>query len=152
MRGGLFLGGEEAGAFQRDVDVAPGQFLRVADGGDADRAAADVDGVAGNGDGARELAVDGVIANEMRIGLDRAEVVDGNDFDVGAAGLDDGAQHVAADAAKTVDGNFHSHFGSLPMDELCEVRRGRGAAPWGNQASLASAAATTASGVMPKCL
>jgi hypothetical protein len=71
----------------------------------------------------------------MRIGLDRAEVVDGDDFDVGAAGFDDGAEHVAADAAKTVDGNFHSHFGSLPMDNLF-AKSGRGE---GGRARRASA-------------
>jgi hypothetical protein len=35
MRAGLFLRREDAGAFQRDVNVAPGQFLRIADGSDA---------------------------------------------------------------------------------------------------------------------
>ena len=33
------------------------------------------------------------------------EIVDGDHLDVLALGLDDGAQHVAADAAKSVDGN-----------------------------------------------
>ncbi len=42
----LLLGREDAGAFERDVDVLPGQLGRVALGGDADRAVADVDRVA----------------------------------------------------------------------------------------------------------
>ncbi len=61
--------------------------------------------------------MDRVITQQVRVGLDRAEVVDGNDFDVGAAGFDDGAQNVAADATKTVDGNFNSHMDiSNPVD------------------------------------
>ncbi|MNU11784.1 hypothetical protein D3C72_2599110 [compost metagenome] len=59
--------------------------------------------------------MDRIETQEMRVGLDRAEVVDGNDFDILAAGFNDGAQHVAADAAKTVNGDFHCHIGSLPV-------------------------------------
>ena len=55
-----------------------------------------------------------VVAQQMRVGLDRAEIVDGDDLDVLAAGLDDGAQDVAADAAESVDGNPNGHV-SLPF-------------------------------------
>jgi hypothetical protein len=41
----------------------------------------------------------------VRIGLDGAEVVDGDNGDVLALAFDNGAQNVAADAAKPVDGN-----------------------------------------------
>ncbi len=43
--GGLVAIGEDAGAFERDVDlqVLPGEFPGIADRGDADRPAADVD-------------------------------------------------------------------------------------------------------------
>ena len=51
----------------------------------------------------------GVVAQQMRVGLDRAEIVDADDLDVVAAGFDDGAQHVAADAAESVDGNANRH-------------------------------------------
>ncbi len=51
-----------------------------------------------------------VEAQQVRIGFHRAEIVDGNHFDIGAAGLDDGAQDVAADAAKTVDGDANCHL------------------------------------------
>ena len=44
--------------------------------------------------------MDGVVAEEVGVGLDRAEVVDRHDLDVVALGLDDGAQHVAPDAAE----------------------------------------------------
>jgi hypothetical protein len=76
---------------------------------DLDGTAAGVDRIALDGDLAGKAAMHAVIAHQMRIGLDRAEIVDRDDFDVGAAGFVDRAQHVAADAAKTVDGNFHSH-------------------------------------------
>jgi hypothetical protein len=45
----------------------------------------------------------------MRVGLDRAEVVDADHFDVGALRFRDGAQHVAADAAESVDRNPDRH-------------------------------------------
>ena len=37
------------------------------------------------------------------------QIVDGNDFDVFAPTLENRAQHVAANAAKTVDRDLHSH-------------------------------------------
>ncbi len=67
----------------------------------------------------------------MGVGLDRAEIVDRDDLDVVAARFDDGAQHVAADAAEAVDGDFGGHW-AFPL-----LMR-----------SLARAA--TASAVMPK--
>ena len=51
----------------------------------------------------REAAVHAVEAQQVGVGLDRAEIVDRHDLDVVAAGFDDGAQHVAADAAEPVD-------------------------------------------------
>ena len=77
--------------------------------GDLDRAVADADGVALDRHLAGEAAVHGVEAQQVRVGLDRAEIVDGDDLDVLAAGLDDGAQHVAADAAEPVDGDPDGH-------------------------------------------
>ncbi len=53
--------------------------------------------------------MDGIVAQQVSIGLDRAEIVDRDDFDVGAARLDDGTENVAADAAEAVDGNLDSH-------------------------------------------
>ena len=111
MGRGFFLGGEDAGAFERDVDAHGGvrQVGRIAFCGHLDRAAAYIDGVAGNGHGVRETAMDAVEAQQMRIGFDRAEIVDGNDFDIGTTGFDDGAQDVAADAAKAIDGDANCH-------------------------------------------
>ena len=56
----------------------------------------------------------GIEAEQMGVGLDRAEIVDPHHFDVPAAGLGDGAQHIAADTAKPVDRdpNCHARFSS----------------------------------------
>jgi hypothetical protein len=43
-----------------------------------------------------------------------------------AVGLDDGAQDIAADAAKAVDGNADGHFFRSPVFRRC---RAQGAAP-----------------------
>ena len=51
-----------------------------------------------------------IVAQQMGVGLDRAEVVDGDDLDVVAAGLVDGAQDVAANAAKSVDRDPDCHI------------------------------------------
>src|SRR6516162_3488183 len=55
----------------------------------------------------------------MRVGLHRGEIVDPDDLDVLAIGFGDRAQHVAADAAKTVDGNAnpHSSFALLRLND-----------------------------------
>ena len=50
---------------------------------------------------------------QVGVGLDRSEIVDGDDLDVGAAGFDDGAKDVAADAAEAVDGNSDGHWRCL---------------------------------------
>ncbi|MCY1298930.1 hypothetical protein D9M70_484390 [compost metagenome] len=118
VRCSLVAGGEDAGALHRDVDA---EFLvrkrcRILDRRDLDRlAAADGDRIAFDLHLGRETTVDGVIAQQVGVGFNGAEIVDGNDFDVGAAGFDDRAEHVAADAAKTVDCDFYCHIGSLPV-------------------------------------
>ncbi len=53
--------------------------------------------------------MDRVVTQQVRVGLDRAEVVDGNDFDVRAAGFNDGAENIAADTTEAVNGNLYSH-------------------------------------------
>ena len=79
--------GEDAGGLDDDVDaeIAPRELLRVALGEDLDGVAVDVDA-------ARPTALtslgscpmDGVVLQEVGDGVDRAEVVDGDDVDVGA--------------------------------------------------------------------
>ena len=113
MGGRLVARGEEAGAFHGDVDadLAPGQGFRIALGGHLDRAATDIDRVALDRDRTGEAAMDTVIADEMGIGLDRTEIVDRDDFDIGAARFDDRPKHIATDAAKTVDCDANCHEG-----------------------------------------
>src|SRR5690606_2111917 len=97
--------------FRSDVDaeLAPGQLRRVALGEHLETLVADADRVAADLDLLGETAMHAVIAHQVGVGLDRAEVVDGDDVDVLAAGFIDGADDVAADAAETVDGNLHGH-------------------------------------------
>ncbi len=56
----------------------------------------------------------GIEAQQMGVGLDRAEIVDPDHLDILAAGLGDRSQHVAADAAKPVDRDpdCHARFSS----------------------------------------
>jgi hypothetical protein len=108
----LFLGGEEAGALQHDVhaQLAPWDFGRVTLREHADRIAVDDHVVAFDRDGARELAVGGVVAGQVGVRLGIAEVVDRHDLDVLLfAAFVESAQDVAADAAITVDCNFDRH-------------------------------------------
>ena len=108
---GFLLRGKETGAFQRNLDakLAVRQLGRIADGGDADLAALNHQRVAIHGDFSRKAAVDRVEPQEMGIGLGRAKVVDGDDVDVLAAALDDGAKNVASDPPKSIDRHPHSH-------------------------------------------
>src|ERR1700732_3695495 len=57
----------------------------------------------------RKAAVHAVEAQEMRISLDGAEVVDRHHLDVGTSGFDDRAQDVAPDAPETIDRHLHRH-------------------------------------------
>ena len=61
------------------------------------------------GDLAGEAAVDQIEAQQVRIGLGRRQIVDGDDGQVLAVALDNCAQYVAADAAKSVDGDAYGH-------------------------------------------
>lgn len=51
-----------------------------------------------------------VITQKMCVGFDRAEIVDGDDLNVGAPRFHDGAKDVTANAAKTVDCDANCHF------------------------------------------
>jgi len=108
---GLVLGREDARALKGDVhaQLAMRQLGGVLDGGAADGARADVDAVASDRDRAREAAVSAVVAEQVGVGFDRAQVVDRHHLDVAPPMLDDGAQHQPADAAKAVDGDAKGH-------------------------------------------
>ena len=107
----LVARGEDAGAFERDVDaeILVGQFGRALDRRDLDLAAADADRIAVDGDFVRKASVHAVEAQQMRVGLDGPEVVDRHHLDVRAARFDDGAQDVAPDAPEPVDRYPHRH-------------------------------------------
>lgn len=45
----------------------------------------------------------------MRVGGGGREVVDGDDFDVGAVRLLNGAEHEAANTAKSIDSDANGH-------------------------------------------
>src|SRR5262245_65874458 len=55
----------------------------------------------------------------MRVGFRRGEVVDGDDCDVLAFALDNCAQHHAADAAKSINGNPYCHHRLLLAPNAC---------------------------------
>src|ERR1051326_6560883 len=96
------------GAFQRDIDaeLAPRQFRRVALGGHADLAAADIHPIVAARYLAREAAMHAVKPQQMRIGLDRPEIVDPDNLDLAVLVLVSRAQDKAADAAESVDCNL----------------------------------------------
>ena len=73
------------------------------------RTAVDEEGTVGDLDGAAEAAVDGVVLEEVSERLGVGEIVDRDDVEVGAAALEDGAEHEAADAAEPVDANLEDH-------------------------------------------
>src|SRR5262249_3243448 len=141
-------------------EVLPGKLCRILDGRDLDLAVAEIEAVACDLHGARKAPVNGIEAQQMGVGLDRREVVDGDDLDVVTAGFRNGPHDVAADAAEPVDGNAYRHCylpsrparpataSPLAPDDRKVVTRGRGSAQaW---PSLASAACATAPAVMPK--
>src|SRR5262249_32540626 len=108
---GLVTRREDARAFERNIyaGVLPGKLRRVLYRRDPEFLAAPVGRIALDLHLARKSAVDRVEAQQMRIGLDRTKIVDGHDVDILTTGFIDGAHDVAADAAKSVDGNSDGH-------------------------------------------
>ena len=111
MRRRLLAGGEDAGAFERDVDAERlvRQLGRIPDRRHLDLVAVDDDRVALDLDLVRKAPVHAVVAQEMGVGLDRTQIVDGDDFDVLAARFEDRAQHQPPDAAEAVDRYLGNH-------------------------------------------
>ena len=141
---GLLLRGEDAGAFHQNLDaeILVRQLRRVPLGGHLDRASADVDGIAVDLHLAGKAPVDGIVAQQMRVRLHGAEIVDRHDLDVLAPGFHDGPQDISADPAKSVDCDAHGHHFLLLRSRLSGA-----AGFWARRAVTAS---TTASAVMPK--
>ncbi len=97
--------GEDAGAFQRhiDLELAPGQVGGIALGQHRHRAAAEIDSGLGGPHPAGERPVDRIVFQQMRVGVDGAQIVDGDDLEILAVLLMDGPQDEAPDAPKAVD-------------------------------------------------
>src|SRR5215472_14953347 len=134
-----FAFGKDPGAFERDIDaeLTPRELGRIALGGDADLAAADIHPVVAARDFAREAAVDAVIPEQVCVGLDRPQIVDPNDLYLGMLVLTGRPQNQPADAAEAVDAYPYRHLRS--SRKLSPIYRS------------ARAASATFSGVMPKC-
>ena len=118
MRQALFLAGEDAGAFHHDIDMGPWQVSGVPDRRHFNRTAPHVDGGGGGRHGAGKAAMDRIKAQQMGVGFDRAQIVDRNDVDIGAARFNDGPQHVAANAAEPIDGDFDGHYELLSFEAI----------------------------------
>ena len=86
----------------------PGQVSGVALGKNLDGLAVNGDGVIVVTDLTGETTHDGVVLQEVGQGLGVGEVVDGDDLEVSTL-LSEGAEKVAANAAKTVDTNLNGH-------------------------------------------
>ena len=108
---GLVARREDAGAFHRDVDaeLLIGKLRGIFDRGDLDFVRTDRNRVARHRHGVGKTAVDAVKAQEMGVGLNRAQVVERDHFHVGAARLVDGAQNVAPDAPEAIDCDTNRH-------------------------------------------
>ena len=122
-RGGS-LSGEEAGRFDDDIDtkLLPREIRRVAFGRHREALAVDGDRRLRRLDGARVGPGDTVVHEQVRHGLDGAEVIDGDDVDVSALRLGS-AEEVSADATETVDGDANSHEDSSIDGKRGVVRR-----------------------------
>ncbi len=56
-----------------------------------------------------KAAMHGIVAQQMGIGLDRAQIVDRHHIDILAARFEDGADDIAPDPAEAVDRHTHFH-------------------------------------------
>ena len=111
MGRGLLARGEDAGAFERDVDAERlvRKLGRILDRGHLDLVAVDHHRVALDRDLVRKAPVHAVVAQEVRVGLDRTEIVDRDDLDVLAARFQNSAQHQPPNAAEAVDRYLGNH-------------------------------------------
>src|SRR6185369_347785 len=96
-----------------DTEVAPRQLSRVADGEHLQKIASDVDAVVDYPDLVGQPAHHRVELEEMGHGLDRTEVVHGDEVDVGPRGLR-GPEEAAADAPEAVDPHAYRHAVHAP--------------------------------------
>lgn len=101
------LGGlaEDAGAFHHHVHVmlAPGQLMGIALGEAVDVPVTDLHFLTVHLGVQEGAAVDGVVLQQLEVGGGVEEVVDGHHFHAISVALAQGAEHLAADAAETID-------------------------------------------------
>src|SRR3546814_139339 len=121
-----FLGQEQAGRLDHHVHarLVPLQVGRVALLGQADLPAVDDDVAAVDLHLALEAAVHGVVLQHVGQVVRFQQVVDGDDLDVAAEILHRRAQHVAPDAAETVDTNLDRHV-TLLQGKMGKTRKGK---------------------------
>ncbi|MNM84710.1 hypothetical protein D3C81_968050 [compost metagenome] len=116
VRGGLLAAGEGAGALQHDIHAErlPGQLQRVAERRDDDAVAVYAETIGVMGDFPREAPMHAVELEQVGVDLGLAKVVDRHDLQRVAviAGVQ-GAEDVAADAAKSVYRQADGHGGRL---------------------------------------
>ena len=110
VHGGLVAVGEDAGGFDHHVDaeVAPGQGLGIALGQDLEGVGAHGDAVAGDLDLFVELAVGGVVLQQVGVDLRRGEVVHRHQVDIGSRPPGRPVE-VAPDAPEAVDAHAYRH-------------------------------------------
>jgi hypothetical protein len=103
--------GEEAGAFERDIDAISlvRQLGRIALGRHVDALAVDDQVVAIDLDRALERTVDRIALEQAGVGFRIGQVVDRDEFEIMVGALDDRARDIAPDAPETVDRNLGRH-------------------------------------------
>ena len=106
---GLLLGQEQAGGLHNvlSLQLAPGDVLGVALSEDGNLLAVDNDGVLGVAHLSLALAMHGIILQHISQVVGGAQIVDAHNLDLGV--IQAGAEHHAADTAKTIDANFDAH-------------------------------------------
>ena len=111
MLGGLFAFAEQTRAFQGyiHVQVFPRQPRGVAFGNDFYGTAAKVDGVFTDGYISGQGAVGGIVFQQVGVGFNRSEVVNGDHLQVRTSGLVQSPQYKAPDTPKSVDRETNSH-------------------------------------------
>ena len=81
-----------------------------------DEVKATADGISIGGDELRVLAEHRVVLEEVRHRVERTEVVDSDEVDIGTALLR-GAKEASADPAEAVDTHAHRHVSGCPFNE-----------------------------------
>ena len=108
VHGGLRGLAEDARAFYHNVHVvvAPDELTGVALGKAVNVPVAHAHVRAVDGHVQVRAAIDGIVFQQVKIGFRIKQVVDGRHFHPVGIGLMQGAKHLPADAAKTVDAHF----------------------------------------------